>query len=410
MSETQQQDNTGDQWRAAGRLAGHGLGSIVGIVRDTHAAVSQRVAAAAPASAEVIAAERTIATQVYDIVEAAHRVVPEVIGHAAAVAAPTSSPTATRAGGFVQAAAQGLWGDRIESEAAVLAVTMAVRQAGADVPPQPAALQRAFPVATGDLVLFVHGLAEDELAWSLTHDGDATSYAERLAEEGFAPLLVRYNSGRHISDNGRDLDLLIGELVAAWPVPVTSVSIVGHSMGGLVARSAAQQGDERGAGWPQLLRTVITLGTPHLGAPLERAAHVLDRALRLAPESAPIGRVLATRSAGIKDLRYGAMLEQDWAGQDPDEFLRDRCADVPLLPHVTYCWVSASVTGDPQHPLGHLLGDGLVRYGSASGNGHHTRTGFPMENGTHIAGASHLRLLNHPAVYTQLRGWLTAGR
>lgn len=402
--------NQQDQWRAAGRAAGKGLAAVVGIVADTHTAVARRVETVSPeAVSDAVAAERAVSSQVYQIVASAHETIPTLAGHVAAIAAPHSSPADSPTGAFLQAAANALWGDRIAVEAAPLAIPMAVRSGGADLPMEPEALRRAFPDATGTLVVFVHGLGEDEQAWRLPYDGDSTSYGERLAAEaGITPLEVRYNTGRHISDNARDLEALLADLIRAWPVPVVSVALVGHSMGGLVARSAAHQGHQRGAAWTRRLSLVATLGTPHLGAPLERAAHVADRVLRLAPESEPVGRVLANRSAGIKDLRYGSLLEQDWAGEDPDEFLRDRCADVPLLPHVTYCWVSASLTSDPQHPLGRLLGDGLVRYGSASGNGHASRTGFPMANGAHISSTGHLRLLNHPAVYEQLRGWLTA--
>lgn len=398
-----------DEWQAAGRLAGQGLAAVVGIVRDTHRAVARRVEDASPeAAAEAIAVERAVSSRIYDVVAGAHRDLPVAAAEIAAIAAPGSSPTGSRAGAAVQAAVNALWGDRIEAQAGELAIAMALRADGSDLPLDPDALVAAFPAASGDIVVFVHGLGEDERAWHLPYAGDPTSYGERLAVDGaYSALELRYNTGRHVSDNGRDLDALLEDLLRVWPVPVTSLSLVGHSMGGLVARSAAHQGSERATLWTQRLRTVATLGTPHLGAPLERAAHVVDRALRLAPESEPVGRILANRSAGIKDLRYGALLQQDWTGEDPDEFLRDRCADVPFLHHVTYCWVSASLTSDPDHPLGQLLGDGLVRYGSASGNGHHTRTGFPIDNGSHVAGIGHLRLLNHPAVFEQLRGWLS---
>lgn len=406
------QDRATQEWRAIGRLAGKGLGSMVGVVRDTHAAIVDRVEAQLPPSAAgVIASERAISSLVYGAVDAAHRAVPAAAAEVAAAARPDTAPppSRTKAGQSAQAAVNGLWGDRVHTDDPVLAVPMGIRVDGTDVPATPDALAHAFPHATGDLVVLVHGLGEDERAWRLAWEGDSTSYGDRLAaDEGCTPITVRYTSGRRISDNGRDLAELLGQVHDAWPVEITSISIVGHSMGGLVARSAVHQADGTGAPWTQRLRTLVSLGSPHLGAPLERAAHVLDRALRIAPESEPIGRILATRSVGIKDLRYGALLEQDWDGRDPDEFLRDTCAVVPLLPHVTYCWVAASLTKDARHPLGVLLGDGLVRYGSASGNGHHTRVGFPIDNGLHVTGVGHLRLLNHPAVYDQLRSWLTA--
>jgi pimeloyl-ACP methyl ester carboxylesterase len=249
----------------------------------------------------------------------------------------------------------------------------------------------------------VHGLVGDERWWHLRTRSGTGSYGDRLLRDhDLTPVVVRYNSGRHISENGRDLSALLECLVAAWPVPVASVSLVGHSMGGLVARSACHVGAESGADWTARTRVLVSLGTPHLGAPLERAAHVTDRALRLLPETEPFSRPLAARSAGIKDLRYGALVEEDWAGYDPDEFLRNRCTQVPLLPHITYYWVSSSLTHDPTHPVGRLLGDGLVLRASASGS----HIGFDEASGVHVGAASHLHLMNHPEVYEQLAVWL----
>jgi len=228
-----------------------------------------------------------------------------------------------------------------------------------------------------------------------------------MRDHDLMPVLVRYNSGRHVSDNGRDLALLLQGLTAVWPVPVQSVSLVGHSMGGLVARSAAHLGHEAGADWVVALRAVVSLGTPHLGAPLEKAVHVADRALRLLPETEPFSRPLAARSAGIKDLRYGALVEEDWAGYDPDEFLRNRCTQVPLLDHVAYYWLAASLTRDPEHPVGRLVGDGLVLGPSASGTGPGRAVGFAPGSGVQLGGVSHLDLVNHPEVYERLSVWLS---
>jgi pimeloyl-ACP methyl ester carboxylesterase len=306
-------------------------------------------------------------------------------------------------GAAAQAASNALWGDRVEAEHEVLAIPMAVRVGGADLTLSSPAVAAAFPRATPHVVVMVHGLVGDERWWHLRTRSGTGSYGDRLLRDhDLTPVVVRYNSGRHISENGRDLSALLECLVAAWPVPVASVSLVGHSMGGLVARSACHVGAESGADWTARTRVLVSLGTPHLGAPLERAAHVTDRALRLLPETEPFSRPLAARSAGIKDLRYGALVEEDWAGYDPDEFLRNRCTQVPLLPHITYYWVSSSLTHDPTHPVGRLLGDGLVLRASASGS----HIGFDEASGVHVGAASHLHLMNHPEVYEQLAVWL----
>ena len=57
------------------------------------------------------------------------------------------------------------------------------------------------------------------------------------AVDGVTPVYLRYNPGRHISENGRDLAHRLQALVDAWPVPVEAISILAHSMGGLVSRS-----------------------------------------------------------------------------------------------------------------------------------------------------------------------------
>jgi pimeloyl-ACP methyl ester carboxylesterase len=213
----------------------------------------------------------------------------------------------------------------------------------------------------------------------------------------------------------------MGQLHGAWPVAVESIGLVGHSMGGLVARSAAHRGGERGAAWVPRLGTLVTLGSPHLGAPLEKAVHVGDRALRAVPETAALARPLATRSLGIKDLRYGAIVEADWSGHDPDELLCDRCTDPAPLPHVAHHWLGTTVTTDPGHPAGWLLGDGMVRAASAAGparggegrrlrgsvasGGASGRT--PPAETALLGGITHLRQVHDPGIYPLLARWLT---
>jgi hypothetical protein len=398
------------EWSDAGELAGAALRGVVRVVADTHSAVVRRVTdALPPAAAPVMATERVISSLVYGIVAAAHRVAPRAAAEAAAaLAGPEAPPPSTsRVGGALLPAVNGFWGDRVAAEHAALAIPMAVRVHGADLPLHPDAVADGFPQASGHLVVFVHGLAGSERWWHLRADSTSGSYGDRLLRDhALTPVVVRFNSGRHISDNGADLAALLDDLVAAWPVPVESVSLVGHSMGGLVVRSASHLASVRGAAWVPRLRAVVSLGTPHLGAPLEKATHVADRALRLLPETEPLSRPLASRSAGIKDLRYGALVEEDWAGYDPDEFLRDRCTQVPLLPHVTYYWVAASLSHDPEHPIGRLVGDGLVLGTSAGGTSPRRNVGLKEAHGARVAGASHLSLVNHPEVYERLAEWL----
>jgi hypothetical protein len=117
---------------------------------------------------------------------------------------------------------------------------------------------------------------------------------------------------------------------------------------------------------------------------------------------------LKKRSAGIRDLRHDSLVDEDWRGRDPEALRAVACTEVPLLPRATHCFVSATITRDPRHPLGRLLGDILVLKPSATGRGKTRRIPFCDEHGHYIGGTHHLALLNHPEVYERLHGWLAA--
>jgi hypothetical protein len=155
------------------------------------------------------------------------------------------------------------------------------------------------------------------------------------------------------------------------------------------------------------VRQVVSLGTPHMGAPLAQGVHYAAHALHAVPETRPFARFLRRRSAGIRDLRQGSLVDRDWEGCDPDALRAAACAEVPLLEGATHYFVTATITREERHPLGRLIGDALVLVPSASGRGRTRRIPFRAEDGLHVGGAHHLALLNHPAVYERLRGWLT---
>jgi len=197
---------------------------------------------------------------------------------------------------------------------------------------------------------------------------------------------------------------VLERLVAEWPVDVEEIALVGHSMGGLVARSACHGAAKDDMAWVRRVRHIVSLGTPHHGAPLAQGVHYAAHALHAVPETRPFARFLRRRSAGIRDLRHGSLVDADWAGRDPDALRAVACAEVPLLEGATHCFVSATIARDERHPLGRLLGDALVLVPSASGR----RIPLHAEHGFHVGGAHHLAPLNHPAVYAQLRAWLQA--
>ncbi len=372
--------------RALSRTLGAEAAAGIGGIGAIHDAIAARVFArlGAPA-APVRRSHDAIAGAVYASVAGSAA----VAGRLAGAALPERSLSTTRRGAIGLGVLAGLRGDQFEGSA--LHAPMAFRRDGrvlrvpADV-----------PHARGRLVVFLHGLFETEHAWTVTGEG----YAPRLERElGVTALHVRYNTGRHVSANGRDLAALLDETVAAWPVPVEGIALVGHSMGGLVARSACHHG----GAFTGHVTHVISLGTPHAGAPLAQGVHHAAHLLALVPETRPLAGLLRRRSAGIRDLRSAALVDADWDGHDPDALQAAACAEVPLLPGATHCFVAATVTRDREHPVGRLVGDWLVLTPSAVGRGR-IPAGACTE--LHVGGAHHLALLDHPAVGAKLRDWL----
>lgn len=256
------------------------------------------------------------------------------------------------------------------------------------------------PAPTPRVALFVHGLGTTEWSWCLEaegYHGDPGAHFGTLlaADRGFTPVHVRYNTGRRVSRNGRDLALALERFIAAYPVPIEDLTLVGHSMGGLVLRSATHYGLEAQHEWTELVRRAFYLGSPHQGAPLAQLGHSVTGILEAVdhPATKVIGAILGRRSAGIHDLRYGALLDEDWMAEDPREM-----SDAELLPGVAHHFVSATLTQDPSHPLGAWIGDLLVRDGSA---GAPREARFPIET-RHYGGVLHHQLQNHPGVYAQL--------
>jgi len=314
----------------------------------------------------------------------------------------------TPRGAALVAAIDGLIGDKLEQRQSALHEPMSIRVGGKPLDLTREEVDAAYPTATPRIAIFLHGLMETEFSWRLGASRSGNTYGDLLEHElGITPVYVRFNSGRHISDNGRSLADMLEALEEAWPVPVADVTLIGHSMGGLVARSAAYQAAQDGMTWPKRVRTVVGLGTPHMGAPLEQFVHWASAGLNTLPETRPFSRFLRRRSAGIRDLRQGSLVDADWLDRDPDVLRAEACQEVPLLEGATHCFVTATITRSPRHPLGRLIGDYLVLTPSGSGRSRSRRIGFDEEFGHHVGGAHHFALLNHPAVYEKLAGWLS---
>jgi pimeloyl-ACP methyl ester carboxylesterase len=296
-------------------------------------------------------------------------------------------------------------GDALGAIGNALSIELGVYKDGVHVTPREWAASVENPSDT--LVLFVHGLGCTEWSWTFdaeTLHGDAGVNFGTLLERdfGFTPLYVRYNTGLHVSENGQKLARLLNDVVQAYPA--RRILLVGHSMGGLVVRSAAHYGKTTGAPWTSALSHVFCIGSPNLGAALEKTGNVLASVLALfdvAGTQVP-AKILNGRSSGIKDLRFGYVVDEDWKDKDPDALLEDNRQNIPFVDGVLYCFVAGTLSKDASHPMNDLLGDVLVRLPSASGHAPEPASRIPFHIGHVVGGVHHLALGNHPDVYAQI--------
>jgi pimeloyl-ACP methyl ester carboxylesterase len=385
-------------------------------IHELHQGIADRAfRAVGPAGRPIQELHDAISDLSYSSVRVALGVSARAVGGVASLRASGRDLDTARAGRVALAILNGAHGDLLAREAPALALEMTVRVAGRAVPPETPALQQAFPGASGRLAVFLHGLTETEDSWGYgaeRHHGDrAVTYGSQLQRDlGLTPVYLRYNTGLHISENGRSLDALLTALVDAWPVPVQDVVLVGHSMGGLVARSALHQaggGTAEAHGWTHLVRDTVTLGSPHLGAPLERGVHRLTALLARLPETRPLSRLLTLRSDGIKDLRRGTLVEADWTGRDLDALTPGEHTHVPLHDGARHFVVLATLSRNPEGRVADLLGDLLVPPRSASGDtGDGDRLAFPPDHVHRVGGMHHFDLLDHPLIYARIKTWL----
>ena len=397
---------------ALGDLAGEAAAGAARQIHELHTGIAGRVwSRVGPAALPAKLAHDRIARGAYSAASELTRAAVRAGAQAASRARSSDAPSIERtpAGRVVVSALNGAFGDLLVRRRNPLALRMTVRRKSQDVRIERSALRRAYPNAKSRIAVFVHGLCETDEAWKLGA-GRHVPYGHRLEIElGYTPVYLRYNTGRHISENGRELAGLLEDLVAAWPVAVDEVALIGHSMGGLVSRSACHYGADSAC--VAKVRHVFTLGTPHRGAPLEQAANAASAALARLPETRPLARALNLRSSGIKDLRYGYLVDECWMDQDCDAYLPGTSQEIPFLPTARHYFICATLSREADAPVGRIIGDLLVLQPSAwAHEGRGQRLRFPIEHYYHLGQANHFDLLNHPAIFDQMRRCLVSQR
>jgi pimeloyl-ACP methyl ester carboxylesterase len=310
----------------------------------------------------------------------------------------------------VLSAINGVLGDQLLATANPLTISMSLRHEGKPLLLDKAALAQRLPHATGKLLVVLHGLCMNDLQW----DSNGHNHADLLAKElGYTPVYLHYNTGLHTSINGQQFASLLEQLLQAWQQPVEDLTLLVHSMGGLVSRSACQVAEQSKMAWRSKLKNIVFLGTPHHGAPLERVGNWIDTTLGSNRVTKPFAAIGQIRSSGITDLRYGHVLESSWLvdGKELDRFVRSPDSREPLpLPAGVNCFTVAATTSSQASALKDaLIGDGLVPLKSALGQ--HDEAphclNFEPEKQWTAYGTNHMALLSSPEVGVQLLKWLS---
>jgi len=389
-----------DDLRGASRLAIEATRSVTDLVEAMHLTIG---GGPAILGRPLEHPTRILTRPVYGSIRGVTKLVGASIDRALAKLAPLAGdgPAGPEREG-VLAVLNGVLGDYLSATGNPLAIQMQLRQGGQPLELERRALQALHPQAGGKLLLLLHGSCLNDRKWlRLGHDHGAA-----LARDlGYTPVYLLYNSGLHISTNGRAFAALLERLVAEWPVPIDELVILGHSMGGLVARSACHYAEAAAHRWRPKLDKLVCLGSPHHGAPLERSGNWFELLLGVSRYSAPLARLGRIRSAGVTDMRFGLVLDEHWEGRERFAHAGDPRRTLKL-PDGVECYAIAATTAPG--PRNKLPGDGLVSVDSALGRHHKPELtlAFPEAHQWIGFGMGHFELLNRAEVYATLRGWL----
>ena len=345
------------------------------------------------------------------IQEAAQRVGQGVDAVLAALQPLFDSAEETRASApervAIVAALNGVMGDRLVEDNNPLATPMTLRYQDEvlnwqDLPP--------IPAASNKVLLLIHGLGMSDLQRHAQHKGHPLEHGRVLASAlEYTPIYLHYNSGLHTSQNGRELSAQLEQLLTHWPMVIERLTVVAHSMGGLLIRSACHYAKKEGLCWPGHLKNIVFLGTPHHGVPLERAGNWMNTILGSTAYTKPFTALGQLRSAGITDLRHGHVLDEDWHGHDRFQHKSDNRQFVPL-PEGVACYTVAAAVASRRSALANcLIGDGLVPLHSALGHHEDARRKLLFSKASQWIAyrMNHRELLSSPGVSRQMVRWLT---
>ncbi|WP_339663665.1 alpha/beta fold hydrolase [uncultured Psychrobacter sp.] len=296
----------------------------------------------------------------------------------------------------------GVMGDHLITHQNPLAVSMVLYDTNNRVPSA---------VLSGRVIILCHGLCLSHLSWKVSGENNLAK-ALMYSLPSATVLYLNYNTGRRISSNGRSFAQVLQDLVENNP-DITQIDLVGHSMGGLVSRSALFYGKEQGFSWVKRVSNLVTLGSPHHGASLEQIGHFVQDKIAKLPFAGSLAKLGDMRSAGIIDLRYGSIRDADWQALEGRSVLPADFRHPTHLPlHVnTYLVAAVMVETHFEFKTTSLLGDGLVSVESALGEHTEEHTlAVPEGHKAIFYGINHMNLIYSDRVHQQIIAWLLDDR
>ena len=363
-----------------------GFAAMTGVVRDTHHAVADQTFALL-SQAPVVSGPARLVEQAHSKISSGVYAAVNLIGGGVLAAAEQVerqwfADATERLPIGLRSPLNAAFGDHLQASDNGLAIPMALYFQGEALTLTPQALSARFTPGQDKICVLIHGLGCSDLSFAAEPPAVDLG-AEMVREFATVSLYLRYNTGLSIAENGRQLSGLLEALLHSWPHASPELLLLGHSMGGLLARSACAEAAPD-ARWPAQVKMLISLGSPHLGAPLARQGEALQRALDFFALSAPIGRIGSARSLGVKELRAGIAATQ-----------------ASKWPQIEMRFLGAHLGDEPAHPLARWLGDGLVPIASAT-----TLDGQTPTRSALLSEVGHLGLMNDPRAWAQVRDWV----
>lgn len=262
----------------------------------------------------------------------------------------------------------GIMGDTLAEKGSDSLISMSFRYQSRDIAIEKLSEHYEFTKFEGKVLVVIHGLMNDESIWQ----SEPTDKIQRLGavlenEEKANVLYIRYNTGLHISENGRKLSKLLQSFVEQY-TEIKELTILSHSMGGLVSRSAGYYADIQQQNWISLLKKVFLIGVPNEGSYLAKVAHITQYFFRkLDPsENDSVAKFFDVRSNGMKDLSFGYLVDEDWQNAENENKKNVNITKVNPLPNVDYYLIAGTIAEEEKrNKVFTFFGDGLVEKESA---------------------------------------------